>query len=75
MTIEIDEVETEISVEFTNQFGEIEIDLITDVNTGNAIAPDLLDKHTSDIIYDELHEVVADSKEDIELENTYRLSY
>lgn len=73
-TIEIDEVEVNISIEFKAEFGEVEIQLITDIENGCAIAPDLLDKHVSDQLHNELHEFVA-GDEQIELENHYRNDY
>jgi hypothetical protein len=66
-TIEIDEIETEIKIEFTNRFGEIEIDLITDITTGNAIAPDLLNEWN----IEDLHEFAA-NQEFIPVENEYQ---
>lgn len=66
-TIEIDEIETEVKIEFTNRFGEMEIDLITDIATGNAIAPDLLNEWD----FENLHEF-ATNQEFIPVENEYQ---
>ena len=61
--IEIDEVETEVRVEFTSNFGEVEIQTITDVVSNDNICPDLLDGQMTKIgverLYDELREVAA----------------
>jgi len=59
-TIEIDEIDTEVKIEFESRFGEIEIIKITDIGTGNAIAPDLFNDRLANSIYAELHEVAAD---------------
>jgi hypothetical protein len=72
-TIEIDEVETEVKIEFEMMFGEAEIDTITDVQTGCAITPDKdgsMTKTAVDSLYDELREW-AQGVEQILLENEY----
>lgn len=53
--IEIDEIETEVLIDFENQFGVIIVNKITDVHTGDAIVPEL-----SEAVYAELHEYDAD---------------
>lgn len=61
-TIEIDEIDTEILVEFEKQFGEIIINKMTDAHTGDAIAPDLLDEcFSTDNLYYELNEAYSDA--------------
>lgn len=59
-TIEIDEVETEVLIDFSSYFGDIEINKITNLETGDAICPDLLDSDLSDKIYADLDEYAAD---------------
>jgi hypothetical protein len=54
-TIEIDEITTDVEIDFINRFGEIEVDKITDSVTGCAICPEL-----SDDIYSEMMEMWAD---------------
>lgn len=54
-TIEINEIETEVKIEFENRFGDIEISKITNVETGDAI-----DLELPSWIYDELHESFCD---------------
>lgn len=64
-TIEIDETETELAVEFTAIFGEVEIQKITDVVTGDAICPDLLgeiDGMALDTLYNECYEFAANNE-------------
>lgn len=68
--IEIDETETEVSIEFASRFGEIEIELITDLKTGDAIAPDLMDNITAARVQEELNDYLAEGY--IELENHYK---
>lgn len=68
--IEIDEVDTKIEVTYEVTFGEVKIDLITDLSNGNAIAPDLLDEMTAKILNEELYEW-AQNTEQIEVENHY----
>lgn len=63
-TIQINDLDTEVTVEFHNQFGEIKIGLMTDVLTGDAIAPDLLDEFHSMLLYAELHMVSAHNEAD-----------
>lgn len=54
-TIEIDEIETFIEIDFKLQFGEVEILKVTDLETCCAIVPEL-----PDYIYLELHEMAMD---------------
>lgn len=54
--IEIEEIETEVSIDFTNQFGEIEVQKVTDVETGDAICPELPNE-----VYRDMLEMWADS--------------
>lgn len=68
--IEIDETETKVSIEFVSRFGEIEIELITDLKTGDAIAPDLMDNITAARVQEELNDYLAEGY--IELENHYK---
>lgn len=58
-TVDIDEIETEVLIEFSIVFNEVEIQKITDLETGVAICPDLEGQMTSvgfDSLYSELHE-------------------
>lgn len=59
-TIEINEIETEVLIDFNTYFGQVVINKITDLATGDAIVPDLVDENLSDKIHNELHEVAAD---------------
>lgn len=59
-TIEIEEVETEVLIDFEMQFGNVEINKMTDTETGEAIAPDLLGETNTDYLYNELYEYAAD---------------
>ncbi len=63
-TIEIDEVETEVKIEFENRFGEMVITKITEVKTGDTICPDLLEGQMTNTsvtcLYNELYEMIAD---------------
>lgn len=68
-TIEIDEVETNIEVIFIPQFGEVIIEKITDVDTGDAICPDFFERYEGlvtsvalDRLYNEMHELVANEE-------------
>lgn len=61
-TIEIDEIDTEVLIEYRIQFGEPEILFMTDVHTGDAIAPDLLNETRTCDLLNELHEVWCDEK-------------
>lgn len=64
-TIEIDETLTELAVEFTALFGDVEIQKITNVVTGDAICPDLLgeiDGMALDALYDECFEFAANNE-------------
>lgn len=61
-TIEIDEVETEVCIEFENQFGDIEITKMTDVESGDAIAPDLMTPRHYGWLLEDLMETEADIK-------------
>lgn len=70
-TIEIDECDTKVQIDYTVEFGEVKIDLITDLQTGDAIAPDLMSEMTATILNEELYEW-AQNSEQIELENHYR---
>lgn len=54
-TIEIDEQETDIAIDFKMYFDEVEVQLVTDTATGNAICPEL-----SDRVYQEMHEMWHD---------------
>lgn len=58
-TIEIDEIDTEVSIEFTNHFGEIEVLKVTDAETGDAICPELPNE-----VYRDMLEMWADSLAD-----------
>lgn len=58
-TLEIDEVSTEVAIDFKSYFGEPEVQLITDLSTGDAICPEL-----SDEVYNEMAEMYADLKAD-----------
>lgn len=71
-TLEIDEIETEVKVDFTNRFGEIEITGMSDADN-NEIAPDLLSEINTVKLYDDLASYADD--EQIELENTYSNIY
>lgn len=72
-TLEINEVETEITVHFTNRFHEIEITQIIDVSTGESIAPDLFEDEVTATALASLYEGLASVADDeqIEVENTY----
>lgn len=60
-TIEVDENYLAVSIDFQkNNNGEIEIVKMTDVITGDAIAPDLLGEFNADNLHKELHEFAAD---------------
>lgn len=59
-TLEIDEVSTEVVIDFDIQFGEAEIDRITDVETGNAICPDLFSSSMQNELLNECEEFAAD---------------
>lgn len=60
-TIEIDEIDTEVLVDFEKEFGEIIINKMTNSHTGDAIAPDLLGEcFSTDNLYYELNEAYAD---------------
>jgi hypothetical protein len=54
-TIEIDEVETEISIDFSVFFGDVEINQIIDLTTGDSI-----DVEIDNSTYNELMEHAAD---------------
>jgi len=54
-TIEIDEIETEVSIEFKSYFGEIEVSKVTDLATGDAIAYE-----PNEYVYNEMAEMYAD---------------
>lgn len=54
-TIEINEVETEVSIDFEMYFGDVEISKITDLETGNALGLEI-----SDNTFNELLEYIAD---------------
>lgn len=71
-TLEIDEIETEVKVDFTNRFGEIEITGMSD-SDNNEIAPDLLSEINTAKLYADLASYADD--EQIELENTYSNIY
>lgn len=60
-TVQIDEMETEVLVDFEMQSGEIVINKMTDTHSGDAIAPDLLDETSTDNLYPELYEAYADA--------------
>lgn len=59
-TIEIDEIETDVLIDFEMFFGDVEINKITNTETGEAIAPDLLNEFNANLLYLELHEYAAD---------------
>jgi hypothetical protein len=63
-TIEIDENEVEVSIDFEMQFGEPCITLMTDVKTGDAIAPDLLGYSKTSDLLNELHEKACNEAAD-----------
>lgn len=70
--IDIQENETEVSISFSCRFGEIEITQMVNVETGESIAPDLLDELSNmeySILIDKLRDYAND--ESIELENSY----
>jgi len=67
-TIEIEEVETNIVIDFEMQFGQPIINKITDVESGCAICPDLDETNISDILYNEILEYAA-NHECLPLEN------
>lgn len=72
ITLEINEIETEVKVSFISRFGTIEILDMTDVETGEAITPDLLDELSSvqyAYMMEQLHDFAADNS--IPLENSY----
>lgn len=54
-TIEIDEIEKQVSIEFKNHFGDIEVHEITELETGNAIDADI-----DDYTYNEMAQMYAD---------------
>lgn len=58
-TIEIEENETVVSIDFNSYFGDIEVSKITNLETGDAI-----DVELNDNIYNELHEMAADFQAD-----------
>lgn len=53
--IDIDEIETQIEIDFKLQFGEVEILKVTDLETGCEICPVIPDE-----VYLELHEMAMD---------------
>jgi len=59
-TIEINETDTEVIVDFEIQHGEAVILKMTDVHTGDAIAPDLLSELHDNMLYNEMLEYAAD---------------
>jgi hypothetical protein len=61
-TIEIDEVETQVLIHYSAYFSNIEIEKITEIETGDAICPDLLDKKISDDLYSEINELESDRR-------------
>lgn len=60
LLIDIDELPTETLIEFEMQWGEPVITMMTDVNTNDAIAPDLLGQTDLCQLLNELHEIGAD---------------
>lgn len=59
-TLEIDELATEVAVDFTIQFGEPVIDRITNQETGDAICPDLFSERVQNDLLNECDEYAAD---------------
>lgn len=70
-TLEVNEETIVVSIDFENHFGQIEIEKITNIETGDAIAPDLWSEIQAEMIYNELHEFSAEF-ESVETENNYR---
>lgn len=62
--LEIDEIETEVEIDFTIEFGEPVINLMTDIHTGDAIAPDLMEGFRLCGLLNELHEEAANRTAD-----------
>lgn len=58
-TIDIEEIPTEVMVDFASYFGEIEVNKITSIETGDALGLEITDK-----LYWELHEAAADMMAD-----------
>jgi len=61
-TIDINDIPTEVLVEYRITFGEPEILFMTDVHTGNAIAPDLLGETDNCALLNELHAAWCDER-------------
>ncbi|HEY4326406.1 MAG TPA: hypothetical protein VGN20_20650 [Mucilaginibacter sp.] len=59
-TIELDEIETEVAIDFSYNHGEVQITNMTDVVTGDAICPDLLDADLENSLIVELTEYTSD---------------
>lgn len=55
-TIDINDIPTEVLVEYRMLNGQPEILFMTDLHEGSAIAPDLLNETHNDRLYSELHE-------------------
>lgn len=68
-TIEIDEVETEVLIDFEMYFGDIEFNKFTDLETGNAIEVEI-----DNNLYNDLLEMAADYKAEKGL-SKYKVNY
>lgn len=55
-TIEINDIPTEVKIHYYMEFGEPTIGIMTDVHTGDSIAPDLLGETDMCGLLSELHE-------------------
>lgn len=75
-TLEIDEVETVVSIDFESDGFSVEIQKITDLDSGDAIAPDLTGQITEiaeTALYNELMQFSTDFEAD--KESRRRFSY
>lgn len=61
-TIDINDIPTEVLVEYRMTDGYPEILFMTDVYEGSAICPDLLGETNADSLYEELNEAYCDER-------------
>jgi len=61
-TIDINDIPTEVLVEYRILMGEPEILFMTDIHTGDAVAPDLLGETDNIALINELHESWCDEQ-------------